>query len=110
MYIDHLFQPFEDAICFRLILTITSHGASSSQKQEISLPCHLGGLGPKDNCQYAASIMITSFLSSLIADQSVQALLRFLEVQVHQDHSSTPKVRASKFDPIFLHNPRELYT
>lgn len=47
-YIDHLFQPLEDAICFRQIPTITSHGACSSQKQEISLPCHLGGLGPKD--------------------------------------------------------------
>ena len=79
--ISHLFQPLEDAIRLKLIPSLTGHSACSAQEREIlSLPCRLGGLGvvnPVDiaDSQFTTSTRITASLQSLIQDQAVQAPL-----------------------------------
>ena len=76
-----LFQPLEDAIRLKLIPALTGHGACSALERDVlSLPCRLGGLGivnPVDiaDSQFAASIKITHSLRSLIVAQNLLAPL-----------------------------------
>ena len=96
-----LFQPLEDAIRLKLIPALTGHGACSALERDVlSLPCRLGGLGiviPVDiaNSQFTASIKITHSLRSLIVAQNLLAPLPDVKAQIHQDRRSTLRGRAS---------------
>ena len=99
-----LFQPLEDAIRLKLIPALTGHGACSALERDVlSLPCRLGGLGivnPVDiaDSQFTASIKITHSLRSLIVAQNLLAPLpdvSSIKAQIHQDRRSTLKGRAS---------------
>ena len=44
--VSPLFQPLEDVIHLKLIPSLAGHSACSTLEREaLSLPCHLGGLG-----------------------------------------------------------------
>ena len=70
--ISHLFQPLEDAIRLKLVPSLTGHSACSALEREVlSLPCRLGGLGIVNpvriaDSQFNASIRIIASLQSLI--------------------------------------------
>ena len=70
--IGSLFEPLEDAVCLKLIPSLTGHDLCSAVERELlSLPCHLGGLCIVDpvaigDSQYNATITITNSLKSLI--------------------------------------------
>ena len=88
-----------------MIPSLTGHSACSALEREVlSLPCHLGGLGLVNpvhiaGSQFTASTKITASLQFLILDQAVQAPLpdvHSIKAQVHQDHRCASKVRASE--------------
>ena len=92
--IGPLFQPLEDAIRLQFIPAFTGHGSCSMVEREVlSLPCRLGGLGIINptivaDLQYDASTKITNSLKDLIIQQSVTA--RLLDVssiknKIHMD-------------------------
>ena len=70
--IGPLFKPLEDALYLKLIPSLTGHGScSTSQRELLSLPCCLGGLGIVNptiiaDSQYDASTKITNPLKDLI--------------------------------------------
>ena len=43
--ISPLFKPLEDAIYLKLLPSFTGHSCCSSERELLSLPCRLGGLG-----------------------------------------------------------------
>ena len=92
--IGPLFQPLEDAIRLQFISAFTGHGSCYMVEREVlSLPCRLGGLGIVNptivaDLQYDASTKITNSLKDLIIQQSVTA--RLLDVssiknKIHMD-------------------------
>ena len=100
-----LFQLLEDAICLKLIPSLTGHSACSTLEREvIFLPCRLGGLGIVNpvhiaGSQFTASTKITTSLQSLVLDQAVQAPLpdaHSIKAQVHQDRRCASKAQASE--------------
>ena len=112
-----LFQPLEDAIRLKLIPALTGHGACSALERDVlSLPCRLGGLGivnPVDiaDSQFTASIKITHSLRSLIVAQNLLAPLpdvSSIKAQIHQDRRSTLRGGGLlRSNLIFRHNPKE---
>ena len=43
--ISPLFNPLKDTIYLKLLPSFTGHSSSTSERELLSLPCHLGGLG-----------------------------------------------------------------
>ena len=90
--IGPLFQPLEDAIYLKLILSPTGHGScSTSERELLSLPYRLGGLGivcPTTiaESQYNASTKITNPLKDLIIQQSLIAQLPDVSSIKHKIH------------------------
>ena len=101
--IGPLFQPLEDAIRLQFIPAFTGHGSCSMVEREVlSLPCRLGGLGIVNptivaDLQYDASTKITNSLKDLIIQQSVTARLpdvSSIKNKIHMDRRLAYKERA----------------
>ena len=101
--IGPLFQPLEDAIRLQFIPAFTGHGPCSMVEREVlSLPCRLGGLGIVNptivaDLQYDASTKITNSLKDLIIQQSVMARLpdvSSIKNKIHMDRLLAYKERA----------------
>ena len=78
--ISPLFKPLEDAIYLKLLPSFTSHSCCSSERELLSLPCRLGGLGIVNptiiaDSQFDASIKITNPLKDLTMKHSLTAQL-----------------------------------
>ena len=78
--ISPLFKPLEDAIYLKLLPSFTGHSCSTSERELLSLPCRLGGLGIVNptviaDSQFDASTKTTHPLKDLIMKQSMTAQL-----------------------------------
>jgi len=101
--IGPLFQPLEDAIRLRFIPAFTSHGSCSTDERDLlSLPCCLGGLGIVNptiiaDLQYDASNKVTNPLKDMIIQQSVMARLpdaSSIKSKIHTDRQLAYKEAA----------------
>ena len=97
--IGPLFKPLKDAIYLKLLPSFTGHSCSSSERELLSLPCCLGGLGIVNptiiaNSQFDASIKITNPLKDLIMKQSLTAQLpdvTSIKNRIHMDRRMAHK-------------------
>ena len=65
--IEDLFEPIEEVIRYRLTPALTRRDVSEAERQLLSLPTHLGGLGLANpthiaSNEYAASVKVTALL------------------------------------------------
>ena len=97
--IGPLFKPLEDAIYLQLIPLLTGHSYSTSERELLSLPCRLSGLGVANptiiaDSQYNASTKITNPLKDVIIQQSMTAQLpdvNFIKNGIHMDRRKAHK-------------------
>ena len=99
-YISSFFQPLEDAIRLQLFSSISGHPACSAIERDLlSLPCRLGGLGLINplkiaDSQFSTSQLITLPLKELTIKQLVCAKppdVHSIKAQVHLDQQRTSK-------------------
>ena len=101
--ISPLFKPLEDAIYLKLLPSFTGHSCCSSERELLSLPCRLGGLGIVNptiiaDSQFGASIKITNPLKDLITKHSLTAQLpdvTSIKNKIHIDRRTAHKERAN---------------
>ena len=75
--IEDLFQPIEEAIRYHLIPALTGRDVSEAERQLLSLPTRLGGLGLANpthiaSNEYAGSVKVTAPLVELINEKQFQ--------------------------------------
>ena len=101
--ISPLFKPLEDAIYLKLLPSFTGHSCSTSERELLSLPCLLGGLGIVNptviaDSQFDASTKITHPLKDLIMKQSMTAQLpdvTSIKSKIHMDRRMAHKEQAN---------------
>ena len=101
--ISPLFKPLEDAIYLKLLPSFTGHSCSTSERELLSLPCRLGGLGIVNptviaDSQFDASTKITNPLKDLIMKQSMTAQLpdvTSIKSKIHMDRRMAHKEQAN---------------
>ena len=102
--IGPLFRPLKDAIYLKLLPSFTGHSCSSftghsCERELLSLPCRLSGLGIVNptiiaDSQFDASIKITNPLKDLIMKQSLTAQLpdvTSIKNRIHMDRRMAHK-------------------
>ena len=91
--ISPLFKLLEDAIYLKLLPSFTGQSCSTSERELLSLPCRLGGLGIVNptvvaDSQFDASTKITNPLKDVIMKQSMTAQLpdvTSMKSKIHMD-------------------------
>ena len=107
-------KPLEDAICLHLIPALTGRESLNGNDRDwLSLPLRLGGLGLRDVCKYADqqwlnSLHVTHLLVNLIFDQKESLPL---EVQLEQRDFKKEVSQHNKQEDVHLaHTVRENLT
>lgn len=56
--VSHLFEPLEEAIRYKFINALLKHEVNERERELVSLPAHMGGMGiykPTEACQIASA-------------------------------------------------------